>query len=254
MMTPNKYPKTGTCSARLYYFADLEVVNFLNWVAYMAGSIDYMKKIAANALALGKVEPSNISDRIEDKGMIDQLKQNRRILIQMLHARMVDNYLSYLTHVLHESFCCKPEILRSSEKIEFAEVLAFQEMKDLVQHLAEKKILSLSYRSVGDLNEYFMDRFNATLLPEEKLSELIKAVETRNLVVHNRGIRNRLYCNKVGEDESMIGKLRDIGIDYVRQVNSMLFASVKELDSGLRKKLGLRAIRFNVSREFKQKA
>lgn len=252
MIRPKEYPKTGTCSAQIYYLADLEAVRFLTWVGFMAASIDHMRKVAADVLK--EVKPGSIPDDKESKGMIDELKRNRPILMQMLHARMVDNYLSYLTGVLHEAFSCKPEILRSSEKVEFAEVLAFQEMKDLVQYLAGKKIRSLSYQSVEELNEYFINRFNATLLPEEKLAELIKAVETRNVIVHNRGIRNRLYCNKVGEDEDMIGKPRTIGIEYEEKVNSMLFDSVKGLDLTLRRKLRLRGVRFNIFKESQKKA
>ncbi|MHC4573485.1 MAG: hypothetical protein ACYS76_05055 [Planctomycetota bacterium] len=76
-------------------------------------------------------------------------------------ARTVDNYLSYLTGTLREGFCCRPDILRSSEKIEFAEVLSFESIDHLVAHLADKKVHDLSYKSVAALDDYFQDRLLA---------------------------------------------------------------------------------------------
>ena len=56
MLLSKKYPKSGSLSSEHYFFADLEIVNFLQWIAFMAGSIDKMRKIAKEALRNGSKE------------------------------------------------------------------------------------------------------------------------------------------------------------------------------------------------------
>lgn len=248
MLKPHKYPKICTISAKAYYFTDIELINFLTWVASMAGNIDYVRNIAQKAL-----EKVGEDTKPPSKNMIDELRRNRLILISMLHVRMIDNYFCYLTGILREAFCSRPEILRTSEKIELAEVLSFQSIDDLIVHLVDRKVYELSYKSLVDLDDYFQDRLGIRLVPIEQQKALVEAVETRNLIVHNRGIRNKRYCSRVGEDMSMVGKLRDIGSDYSAKVNLMLFGNIKAIDSVIRKKMKIKGLHVDIRKEFQEK-
>jgi len=257
MLDPKKYPKSGTSSSERYFFADLEVGNFLNWIAFMAGSIDRVRKVAKEALDEVNEDEreAEVDSEDGDEGiMIQELKKNRLIIIHMLHTRMVDNYLTYLSEILVECFTAKPEAMRSSEKVEISEILQYDNFQGIVEHVAEKKVHSLSYQSITDLDSYFVDKFNVHIVEEKDKEFLIKAIETRNLITHNRGIRNKIYIQKVGEDESEIGKIRDIGIDFSEKVNKLFYNSVKQLDSSLRKKLGVPGHRFDIYESFKERA
>jgi hypothetical protein len=238
------YPKTGTSSAKGYYYSDLEIGNFLNWVSFMAGRIDKMRRIANEAI--GK-DPG-------DDLMLIELRKNRLILMQMVITRMVDNFLTYLSEVLFKSFRIKPEAMRSSEKIELIEVLQYDNFEGIVAHIAEKKVHSLSYQSIIDLDNYFSDKFGVNIVDGEDREFLIEVVETRNLIIHNRGIKNKIYVQKCGGDKSQIGEIRDIEIDYVRSANTLFNESVKRLDRNLRRKLGVSGHRFDVVASFINRA
>jgi hypothetical protein len=239
-----KYPKLGTSSSERYYYSDLETTNFINWVTFMASGMDEMRRIASEALSdeEGEEEIENL--------MIAELKKNRLLLFYMLHCRLVDNFLTYLSEVLVECFRAKPESMKSSEKIEISEVLQFDTFSELVDYVADKKVHSLSYQSILDLDDYFQSRFGVNIVLEEAKSVLLKAVETRNLITHNRGIRNKRYMNKLGEAESTLGVRRDIGIDFYREIDQLLFENIKRLDTSLRKKLGVPGHRFNIYETF----
>jgi hypothetical protein len=243
MFKPNKYPKICTAAAKAYYLADIELINFLAWIAYMTGSMDEIAKIV-------REENANESTKPSQKTMLDELRRNRRILMSMLYVRMIDNYFCYLTGILKEAFCSRPEILRTSEKIEIVEVLSFQSINELIVHLADKKVYDLSYKSLTDLYDYFQDRLGVKLVTTEQQAALIEAVESRNLIVHNRGIKNKRYCSRVGEDMSMVGKIRDISGSYANGVNLMLFDSVKKMDSTIRKKMKIKGLFVGILKEF----
>lgn len=251
MLKPKHYPRLGTAAAKRFYYADLEIVNFLNWVGFMAGSLDRITAIASDALD-DTTNPTDISsnDESDESHMITELRKNRLLLLHMLHARMIDSYLTYLSEVLVECFSAKPAAMRSSEKIELEEVLQFDRYTDLITHIADRKVHSLSYQSFPDLNNFFKDRFGIDLANGDDKDFLIKAIETRNLIVHSRGLKNRRYIQKVGESTDHIGKTRDIGIKSLETLNEFLFDNVKGADKTLRQKLKVRGRRFNVPREF----
>ena len=65
--------------------------------------------------------------------------------------RHVENFLNYLSSLLNEIFIQRPEILKSSEKIDLEIVLGHSSIEDLVQTIAERKVENLSYKSLIDL-------------------------------------------------------------------------------------------------------
>ena len=225
----------------------------------MAGTLDNISETLSKVLIDTAITPEEKAKAEKDYSpdnnirMLDELKKNRLILIHMLHARMTDNYLTYLTSILGEAFRCRPETLRSSETIKYEEILKFQTIEDLVESLAEKKVHELSYKPVIELSTFFQERLGIRLVPPERDKDLIKAVATRNVIVHNRGVINKIYCSNVGEDLNMIGKIRDIGIEYIEDVNLMFFQSVKSMDSGLKKKLKIKGLRTDIKKEFAEK-
>lgn len=242
MFKVRKYPKTGTSSAEKYYYADLEIRTFLKWITFMAGSIDNMRSVALKALGQSQDDDEGV--------MVNELAKNRLILLHMLHSRIIDNYLTYLSEVLVECFLAKPEAMRSSEKIEISEVLQYSDYESIIAHVADKKVHSLSYQSIIDLEDFFSQRFGLNLYEEKNKKFFVKAIETRNIIAHNRGIQNSLYVKKVDDSSSVVGKIRDIGIDYSDKVNLMLYDNVKRLDKSLRKKLKVPGKRFDIQGAF----
>lgn len=221
----------------------------------MAGRLDEMRSIAKNALADIKdmIDNEDHEDTpgIDDGGsMTHELHKNKQVLFQMIHARMVDNYLTYLTEIIVECFSRRPEAMRSSETIELSEILQYDNFDSIVSHVADKKVHSLSYKSISVLDEFFDSKFGVHIVPEASLEFLVKTIEIRNIITHNRGVKNRRFVAKVGDDEAEVGRSQKIKLDFLGQVNSLLFESVKRLDNSLRKKLKVPGVRFDIFKSF----
>ena len=92
----------------------------------MAGSIDKFTEIAHEALQ--DTEHDNKAKSARDQqwktrlSMIDELKNNRQVLLEIVLVRHIENYLNYLSGLLFEVFRQRPETLKSSERVELATV------------------------------------------------------------------------------------------------------------------------------------
>ena len=179
--------------------------------------------------------------------MVDELKQNRQFLLEVVLTRHVENYLNYLSELLSEIFQQRPETLRSSDKVEMAEVLRHDTLESFVRAAAERKVESLSYASFESLNEFFEDRLGLMLFPAAVVPDVVEATETRNISVHNRCRINDRFCKRTGTDRSLMGQKKDLYITYLDSFVPLVFASVKTLDGKARKKLKLKGSRFSIS-------
>jgi hypothetical protein len=80
--------------------------------------------------------------------------------------------------------------------------------------MAEKELSQLAYESIDDVARYFGKKFNINFESDFLLWSIIReASYRRNMVVHNKGLTDKIYCAKTGYKE--IGKSLATDIDYV---------------------------------------
>ena len=155
--------------------------------------------------------------------MLDELQSrvdhNGEVRSELIVTRYVDNYLVYLADLLSLILCEMPkevqvdlvqslealsENLKGGLSIKFEEVLTFKSIDELIRWMAEKKVQSLSREGFFSMARYFKTVLNLDLVSDAKRTkELVRAISTRNLLVHKRGIIDSKY----------IGTLQDAGID-----------------------------------------
>jgi len=220
----------------------------------MAKRIDELEE--ADDKLLGLLHDPKIDDEIKEqrakrKKMVDVVKNNRQFFLETALVRHVENYLNYLSSLLFEIFTQKPETLRSSEKIEITTVLDCENISDVVRVFAEKKVENLSFSSIRELYDFFKERFKLKLFSEDLIPNVVEAIETRNISVHNRCIINRRYISKTGSDSELLGKRKDLNITKLNEFVSIFLESVKILDQKARSKLGIRGHRLRLGGEEK---
>lgn len=125
-------------------------------------------------------------------------RKHHPLLHELAYCYIVDRFLIFISCVVTRVFSCKPETLRSNEKVDIAFVLQHQSMDDLLASLVERKVLDLSFKGLSGVAQYFEDRLGVPLAEtEDQLRTAILATEIRNLIVHNRGTVNRLFQSRV---------------------------------------------------------
>jgi hypothetical protein len=126
---------------------------------------------------------------------------------ELAFCRIVDNYLLYVSELLALIFKTKPDALKSDEKVSIEMILGHATIEDLIEGLTERRVLSLSLKSVFALNNYLTRRLSFRLAENDvELQTLVEIVENRNLYVHNRGVVNRHYLNRLPNSSRKVGE------------------------------------------------
>lgn len=162
-----------------------------------------------------------------------------RLIAEMTLCRTVDNYLTYVAALLKLVFTHRPETLKSGQKVTTKQVLNHSTIDGFVRWLADKRVYELSYQGIKELNSFFDDQLGIPLLEPEQFSEASRVIETRNLLVHNRGIINERFVARVGEECGALGEHVEVSLHAATQGAMTLWTGAVRLDERAARHFGL---------------
>jgi hypothetical protein len=201
------------------------ICGFVFYVTHLATGVDERSRIANRAL-YERTEPERYQEgleTIESRGAVMELRsRHRTIVLEMMLSRGVENFLTYLSELLGMIFRIRPETMRSSDTVRLDAVLRHSSMDEFISYLAEKRVSQLSYQGMKDLSSYLSKSLSFTILPEKQdLDNAVRIIECRNLIVHNRGIVNAIFCERLAGVTTPIGK--PLGLEYREIQNDIGF-------------------------------
>lgn len=217
---------------------------------YMDASNDIWR-LVATLFSTAMAEPSEVTapDTIEsfyvsldaNVSKVGWLEPNKKIVTEMVLGRIADNFLAYITDLLRLVMTARPEtVLAEKGKLDIRQVLEAGSLDVLKKEIIEDRILSLSYKSVSDLADYLYDRlgFDVFASPESR-GIVVKAVETRNIVVHNRCRISQRFIDRAGGERHEIGGILTINPSSLLRMNKYFDALATEIDLAAAAKFGL---------------
>ena len=173
----------------------------------------------------------------------NRLLQFARINSRNICVAMADGYLWYISNTLQAAIRRRPEILKSKENVTIEDVLNFSSRKELINFLVDRKVNSLSYGGLRQVERYFSDSLGVDLFSSDMQRDTLRVlVELRNLHAHNRGIVNNIFMERVGELEIVkdskfrLGGDAYLSLDQLRAVGSICMQSIQDLDAKVCKK------------------
>lgn len=221
---------------------------------YMDASNDIWRLVASLFSAAMK-EPPDVTgtDKTEsfyvsldaNIATVSWLEKNKKIVTEMVLVRIADNFLAYLTDLLRLVMTVRPEtILAEKGKLDIRQVLEATSLDELKKAIIEDRILSLSYKSVSDLADYLNCQlgFKVFSSPESR-GIVVKTVETRNIIVHNRCKINQRFIDRAGGEKEEVGHPLTINPSDRLRMNSYFDALAMEIDKAATAKFGIPALR-----------
>jgi hypothetical protein len=119
-------------------------------------------------------------------------------IFELAYCRSIDNFLTYISELLTVVFENRPEMLKSSDVVTVEEIFSYSTREELLSALIEKKVLSLSFKGMKELNDYLRKTVGFELFLEaDLLQHAAVLIEKRNLAIHNRCVVNRRYLERV---------------------------------------------------------
>jgi len=239
-------PERLTSAAFAFLCEYQRICGFVFYITHLATGVDEGRRIANRAL-YQKTEPELYQegeDEIKKRGAVMELRtKHRTMVLEMMLSRGVENFLTYLSELLSMIFRTRPETMRSSDTVRLDAVLKHSSMDEFISYLAEKRVNQLSYQGMKELASYLSKRLSFTILPEAKdLDNAIRIIECRNLIVHNRGVVNAIFCERVAGVTTPVGEPLDLEYREVQNDIGFLAQCVFFIDGLAVRKFGLETI------------
>jgi hypothetical protein len=117
------------------------------------------------------------------------LAEDAELIAEMVLTRSVDDFLTYISHLMKLLFSQKPEILQEIVQVKLTDILRLPDKDSVIQYAVDDYVRKLSYRSLSELYRDLKDRTSFRLFTSDaSLNTAMEAVAIRNVLVHNNGI------------------------------------------------------------------
>ena len=224
-----KPPSQMSEACSRFFSAHKEVVDFIGYISSLAMGMDKVGRILNDSEARPEDDTEIV---VEPGGRADDLRKYRQLILQMMLTRGVDNFLSFISELLALVFRTRPETLRTGEHVRVDFVLEHASMEDLIDRLVERRVEQLSFAGMRSLQADLKKTLGFELLQsEEDVERAVRLVESRNLIVHSRGVVNRRYESRVAaEGDSQLGRSLKLWAEQVFMDLGFLAGTVASID------------------------
>jgi hypothetical protein len=145
-------------------------------------------------------------EEIDDPDVIEVCRMADEFIFQ----KSVDNFQTYLADLLAEIFTTKPEMIPSGE-IDRKELFQPKSLAEIRINAVESLLRKLSYRNTGDLSDWLSRNFSFPLITSREDGKVVQSmVETRNMLVHNRGMQDYRYRSEFSVGDRSRGNRIDV--------------------------------------------
>lgn len=165
----------------------------------------------------------------------------------------VDSFLWFVSSAIQRAMKKKPDLVKSGELIKIEEIFEFDNKRELINYLIDRKINALSYGGMSKIEKFISDSMGISLFPDNDARELMQIfVEIRNIHVHNRGFVNRLFLSRATQHEKfdfVEGKRAHLDFDELVGLTRVCVQTAIELDTKICKKFSIERKRYSTWRK-----
>jgi len=163
----------------------------------------------------------------EDYGLLLPFMRNQILIFAV-------SLFEYYIKDLVEHVCLRNmDILKSQNKsITYDRLLSFENLNGLHKYLIEKESYSLGYMSYEEVSDYFLRKFKIDFSKSGiKEEDLVETFSIRNILIHNKGIVNRTFLEKVRNEKYKLGQKTDIDEGVLENSLTLIEKQVSYIDS-----------------------
>jgi len=157
-------------------------------------------------------------------------------LAQATFQQFIAIFESYFLDLLRLWLLAYPQTL-GSRKVDFKEILDAQDKDALALLVVNKELNEILYQRPRDWFAYLEGRAKLGCPTSDEIDRFTEAKASRDLLIHNRGVANKIYEYKAGTlARYQVGEIIDIPENYHRETWELLRKLVADLsDAALAK-------------------
>src|SRR3954447_4288666 len=169
-----------------------------------------------------------------------------RQIAETLLTRAVDGFLIYLAEILAMVYEANPQALPPEASIPGALALELDDRDALARELAGRRVRALSRKGVNALNKPFAALDSPLFSSREERRAIERTLAQRDLIVHNRGIVDAAYRDRVRASRTPIGKPLPLGRLSVGDDSVMLVGAAVRVDRAAVQRWGFDTVEIRV--------
>lgn len=147
---------------------------------------------------------SEIIERLTDNDKEDSLY---KILSENTFKNIVSVFEDYLKEILQFLFINYPYHAFKDGKIDQKILIEYDSLDSLKEELIKEKIVSMTYKNLAEIIRYIEKEFKIDFdLDNEIIDGVYELTQIRNLLVHNKGIINRRFMERLKGKEQLFGE------------------------------------------------
>jgi hypothetical protein len=157
------------------------------------------------------------------------------LLYDMALTHTITLFEAFLGDFLHAIFTERPEALKSENRVTYEEILSCSSMKEIVHYLATSRVKELAGENIDILAKRLEDLFSIKIYEFNGFAELREAFCRRHVIVHNKGITDRKYCQSVPDSKPGVKLSTDL--QYFETIFPLIGQFIDYMDNLFSRKL-----------------
>ncbi|TPL84066.1 hypothetical protein FJ950_17890 [Mesorhizobium sp. B2-3-14] len=128
----------------------------------------------------------------------EKLKEFSTLTSRNIVTNVADSFLWYLSDVIQRAMRKRPELVKSGQSIKIEEVFDFKSRREMINYLIDRKINALSYGGMNEIERFIAESLGIPMFnSDDERIKMKVLIESRNVLVHNRGIINSLFLKRI---------------------------------------------------------
>jgi hypothetical protein len=160
-----------------------------------------------------------------------------KYLLSMVHQQQIALFEHFFFDLIRVLLMDRPERISKKKHIDYATILESDTKEDIIQRLIDRELNEIKYKNVSEWFIYLNSLVKLPDMPLDTLEKVAEAKATRDILVHNAGIVNKIYLEKSGQAARFsVGNMIDVSPHYTRDVWHLLVGVlIKTSDSLIEK-------------------
>jgi len=158
-----------------------------------------------------------------------------RFLYDMAVTHTIAIFESFLNDFLVAILTLRPSALKSENTATYEDILSFSSMQQLITHLASNRAEKILGGDLYEVVDKLNKAFSIDIFGFEKFDVIYEAFCRRHILVHNDGVTDKKYCEKV--PNSQINVRLSTDLQYIETLFTTIGQFIDYLDGCFSRKM-----------------
>ena len=171
---------------------------------------------------------------VDHREFVARVPKHEYDLMGIVLVQIVTSFEAFFFSLLETLLIERPERLPKEKKIEYGEILGCNDFDEVIEKVVERELHELKFKSVSAWFEKLRGMVKMKCPNETEIPLLAEIKATRDLLIHNSGLVNKIYIKKAGDlARGKLGKPISMSDKYLLESLNLVVKIVKDVSKAV---------------------